>query len=139
MMSSLKWKLALGFLLVFFAGVATGSFVWKWHRHPWGPRPANVLAEHINERLRHELGLSAEQSAKIAPIVEQSAKKLEAIRVESARRVRQTFAETNLQISPKLTPEQRKKLADMEERHRRLREHHGGFSESPPPPPEEGP
>lgn len=136
MSAGLKWKLAVGFLLVFLAGVTTGSFAWKWHRHAWGSPRSGALAQHMNERLRDELGLTPAQSAKIAPIVEENAKKLEAIRIESARRVRQTFRETHLQISPDLTPEQRKKLAAMEEKHRRWREHHRGFSKHPPPPDE---
>jgi Spy/CpxP family protein refolding chaperone len=136
MSDGLKWKLAIGFLLVFFAGVATGSFVWKWHERPWGPPRAGALAERINDRLRHELDLTPEQSAKIAPIIEQSAKKLEAIRLESARRVHQTFTETHEQISPNLTPEQRKKLAAIEEMHRQRGRRHG-FAGPPPPPPED--
>jgi Spy/CpxP family protein refolding chaperone len=131
MMSGLKWKLAIGFLLVFLAGVATGSFVWKWQKHPWHGRRADALAEHINERLRHELDLTPAQAAKIAPIVEESAKKLETIRRESARRVRQTFTDTNLKISPELTPEQRKKLAAMDEHHRRWRHRHRGDARAP--------
>jgi Spy/CpxP family protein refolding chaperone len=138
MSTGLKWKLAVGFLLVFLAGATTGSFAWRWHKHPWGPPRSGALAQHMKERLRHELGLTPEQSAKIAPIIEQDARKLESIRVESARRVRQTFTEMHLQISPELTPEQRKKLADMEERHRRRRERHRGFLR-PPPVPEESP
>ena len=39
--------------------------------------------------------------------------------METGRRVRQTFIETHQEISPHLTPEQRTKLAAMEERHRR--------------------
>jgi Spy/CpxP family protein refolding chaperone len=136
MSNGLKWKLAVGFLLVFFAGAATGSFAWKWHRRPWGPPQAGVLAERINDRLRHELDLTPAQSAKIAPLIEQSAKKLETIRRESARRVRQTLAETHQQISPELTPEQRKKLAAIEEKHRRHQGRHHGF---PGPQPEESP
>jgi Spy/CpxP family protein refolding chaperone len=140
MSTGLKWKLTVGFLLVFLAGVTTGSVAWNWHRHAWllDHSRSDALAARMNERLRHELGLTSEQSAKIAPIIEQSARKLQTIRVESARRVRQTFAETHLQISPELTPDQRKKLAAMEERHRRRREHHRGFLR-PPPTPEESP
>lgn len=137
MSNGLKWKLVVGFLLVFLAGIATGSFVWKWHERPWPPR-AGALAERINDRLRHELNLTPEQSAKIAPIIEQSAKKLETIRLESARRVHQTFTETHLQISPNLTPEQRKKLAELQEKHRSGWDHHRGLFR-PPPPPEESP
>ena len=136
MSTGLKWKLAVGFLLVFLAGATTGSFAWRWHRHPWGPPGSDALAQHMNERLRHELGLTPEQSAKIAPIIEQDARKLQTIRVESGRRVRQIFTEMHLQISPELTPEQRKKLADMEERHRRRERHRGFFR---PPPPEQSP
>lgn len=139
MSAALKWKLALGFFLVFLAGVATGSFAWKWHKRHWSSPPPSAFAQHMSERLRRKLDLTPEQSAKIAPIVEKSAGQLEAIRVESARRVRQTFTEMHLQMSPELTPAQRKKLAAMEERHRRWRGHHRGFREPPPPPPEESP
>ncbi len=138
MSAGLKWKLAVGFFLVFLAGVATGSFGWKWHERHWSPPSPPAFAQHVNERLRRELDLTSEQSAKIAPIVEQSAGKLEAIRVESGRRVRQTFTEMHLQILPQLTPEQRKKLAAIEEEHRRRRSHHPNFR-GPPPPPEESP
>jgi Spy/CpxP family protein refolding chaperone len=140
MSTGLKWKLAVGFLLVFLAGVTTGSVAWNWHRHArfFDHSRSGPLADRMNERLRHELGLTSEQSAKIAPMIEQSAKKLETIRRESARRVRQTLTETHLQISPDLTPEQRKKLAAIEEKHRRRGDRHRGFSK-PPPPPEESP
>lgn len=138
MSKSLKWKLAVGFLLVFFAGVTTGSVAWNWHRHArfLDNTRSGALAQRMNERLRHELSLTPDQSAKIAPIIEQSAKKLETIRVESARRVRQTLTETHLQISPDLTPEQRTKLATIQEKHRRWQGRHRRFLR---PPPEESP
>ena len=138
MSTGLKWKLAVGFFLVFLAGVTTGSVAWNWHRHAWSldHSRSGALADRMNARLRHELGLTSEQSAKIAPIIEQSAKKLETIRRESARRVRQTLTETHLQISPDLTPEQRTKLATIEEEHRRRQGRHRGFSRLPPPPEE---
>lgn len=139
MSPGLKWKLALGFFLVFLAGVASGSFAWKWHQRHWSSPPPSEFARHMNERMRRKLDLTPEQSAKIAPIIEQSATKLEAIRVESGQRVRQTFTEMHQRISPQLTPEQRKKLATMEERHRQWRGRHRDFHEPPPPPPEESP
>lgn len=138
MSAGLKWKLAVGFLLVFLAGIATGSFAWKWHKRSWGPPQSGALAQRINERLRYQLELTPEQAAKIAPIIEESAKKLETIRLESARRVHQTLTETHVQISPNLTPEQRKKLAAIEERHRKRQGRHHAFS-GPPPPPEDSP
>ncbi len=140
MSTGLKWNLAVGFLLVFLAGVTTGTVAWHWHRPAWSLEHSRsgAIAHRMNERLRHELGLTPEQSSKIAPIIDQSAKKLQTIRMESAHRVRQTLTEAHLQISPDLTPEQRTKLAAIEEKHRHRRDRRRGFS-NPPPAPEESP
>jgi Spy/CpxP family protein refolding chaperone len=137
MSTALKWKLTTGFFLVFVAGATMGALAWSWHaRHLFlGPPRSGALAHRMSERLQTQLALTPEQSAKIAPIIEQSANKLETIRIETARRVRQTLTETNLQISPELTPEQRSKLSKMEQRHRG-RARHRGF---PPLRPEESP
>jgi Spy/CpxP family protein refolding chaperone len=136
MNASLKWKLALGFLLVFLAGVTVGFFVSARYGRPFhfGPREG-ALAQRMMERLRSELALTPEQTARIKPIIEQNAAKLESIRGETGRRVREIFKQTHEEISPQLTPEQQKKLVAMEERHRRRRERHRGFR--PPPPPEQ--
>ena len=138
MSSALKWKLALGFFLVFLAGATVGSLVGNWHRRPLhlGPPRSGAVAKRMTEHLRTKLELTPEQLAKIKPIIEQNANKLETIRVETAQRVRQTFRETDLQISPELTPQQRSKLAAMEERHWRRHERRRGFRkpELPPPP-----
>lgn len=135
MSAALKWKLALGFFLVFLAGATVGSLAGNWHRRPFpfGPQRSGELARRMTERLRTELGLTPEQTAKIAPVIEKNAAKLETIRSDTARRVRQTLTETNLQISPELTSEQRTKLAAMEERHRRRQERRRGFRRPPPP------
>jgi Spy/CpxP family protein refolding chaperone len=127
MSTALKWKLAAGFFLVFLAGATMGALVWSWHERQFflGPPRSGALAHRMSERLRTQLALTPEQSAKIAPIVEQSASKLETIRVETASRVRQTLTEANLQISPELTPEQRTKLSKIEERHRGRARHRG--------------
>jgi Spy/CpxP family protein refolding chaperone len=137
MSTALKWKLAAGFFLVFLAGATMGALAWSWHERQLflGPPRSGALVHRIGERLRTQLALTPEQSAKIAPIIEQSASKLETIRIETARRVRQTLTEANLQISPELTPEQRTKLSKMEQKHRG-RARHRGF---PPSPPEESP
>ena len=120
MSSALKWKLALGFFLVFLAGATVGSLIANW-RHSFHFRSAHAdeIAQRMTQRFRTELSLTPEQMAKITPIIQENARKLETIRMETGRRVRQTFVETHQQISPHLTPEQCTKLAAMEERHRR--------------------
>ena len=136
MSSALKWKLALGFFLVFLAGATVGSLAGNWGRHSFHFRSAHAgeIAQRMTERFRTELSLTPEQTAKIAPIIEANARKLEAIRMETGRRVRQTFVETHQEISPHLTPEQRTKLAAMEERHRRREgRRHRDFREAPSP------
>ena len=63
---------------------------------------------------------------------------LEAIRVETAQRVRAAMDESERQISPELTPEQQKKLEQLKLEHHRILMHHG-FNppppDGPPPPP----
>ncbi len=141
MTTALKWKLAGGFLLVFLAGAVMGSLAGNWLGHGlfFGPPRRGALAQHMSERLRNELNLTSEQSAKIAPIIKQAASKLEAIRTDAGHRVHQTLTETNLQISPELTPEQRTKLAALEERHRKRQGRHRGFRNARPPEPPPNP
>jgi Spy/CpxP family protein refolding chaperone len=141
MSAALKWKLALGFFLVFLAGATIGSLAGNWHRRPFalGPNKSDALANRMTERLRNQLSLTPEQTAKIAPIIERQAGKLQTIRVETAHRVRQTLLETHLQISPELTPEQRTKLAALEERARGRQARRRAFAKPPPPSPQQSP
>jgi Spy/CpxP family protein refolding chaperone len=121
---ALKWKLIVGFVIVFLAGAMTGIFVSaSFARHFFfRPDPA-AMRERMRHRLRTELSLSDEQLAKISPIIDQTAAQLEEIRADTGRRVHQAFAEANREIAAELTPEQRAKLQKMEARHRR-RFHH---------------
>ena len=138
MNSALKWKLAFAFLLVFVAGVTTGGLLSTLHvrRHFLGPPHSGAVGDRMREHLRRALDLTPEQAAKIAPIVDATSAKLEAIRVETAQRVRNAMEESERQISPELTPEQQKKLQNMKREHQRILMHHG-FMPAPPPPPED--
>lgn len=135
MNSALKWKLALACLLVFVAGAATGTFFGFHHlRHHviLGPPHSGDVPGRMREHLRRELGLTAEQEAKIAPIVDATGAKLETIRVETAERVRTVMEESKMQVAPFLTAEQQKKLEKLEAQHRKMMIHHG-FEPAPPP------
>jgi Spy/CpxP family protein refolding chaperone len=137
MNSSLKWKLAFAFLLVFVAGVVTGTLAGAIHARRMfviGPPHTGELAEHMREHLRRELNLTDEQVAQVAPTIDATVAKLEAIRTETAQRVHQAMEESHNELAPRLTAEQQKKLAALEQEHRRQFRHHGGLMHGGPPP-----
>ncbi|CAN5251850.1 hypothetical protein BH20VER2_BH20VER2_09970 [soil metagenome] len=124
MTAKLKWLFALGFVLVFIAGVATGVFAGAWrakHHHVTrhqGPPPR--MTERMIERFERELHLTPEQVAQTRPIFEDTARKLSAIREETGRRVAATLEESHQQMAPHLTPEQQEQLKEMKLRHRHI-------------------
>ena len=116
MSTALKWKLVAGFVLVFIAGGMTGSLLYSARtRH----LRSSTLAQRMGQHLQSELGLTPDQFAKLSPIINQTASSLEAIRIETGRRVRQTMAAADRQMAPFLTPEQQAKLTTVEQKRRR--------------------
>jgi Spy/CpxP family protein refolding chaperone len=123
----LKWKLITGFLLVFVAGGITGMALGGLYaRHLFFEfhRPGRV-GDRMKERLRTELSLTPEQVAKVSPIVDKTAAQLQEIRRDTGRRVHEIMAQAHKEIAVNLTDEQRRKLQQIEERHRRGWRHHG--------------
>jgi Spy/CpxP family protein refolding chaperone len=118
---ALQWKLIAGFILAFVAGGITGAFLGGLYaRHLFFEfhRPEQIGAQ-MKERLRVELNLTPEQVGKISPIIDKTAVQLRDIRRETGRRVHETIAEAHRQMAANLTDEQRQKLQQIEERHRR--------------------
>jgi Spy/CpxP family protein refolding chaperone len=137
MNQALKWKLIAGFLLVFVAGGISGAFLGGlYSRHLFFEfhRPEQIGAR-MKERLRTELNLTPEQLAKISPIIDKTAAQLRDIRRETARRVHETMAEAHQQMATSLTEEQRQKLQQIQERHRRWRHHRFPHEFTPEPSP----
>src|SRR5438874_12837397 len=120
---ALKWKLIAGFVLVFVAGGITGAAVGGVYaqRHFFALHHPERIGERMKERLRSELNLTPEQVTKISPIIDKTAVQLRQIRRETGRRVHETIAEAHRQMAANLTDEQRQKLQQIEERHRRWR------------------
>ena len=121
MSSSLKWRLVLGFALVFIAGVAAGSFLGaaRAHQGRAGGARHHLLAERMRNRIQTQLNLTPEQIEKAGPIFDKAARDLEQVRTDTARRVRDIMAEADHDLTPELTAEQRTKLEAMETSHRR--------------------
>ena len=137
MNSSLRWKLAIAFVIVFGAGIATGAMFGAFHfrRHfGLGPPHSGEVSGLMREHLRRALDLSSEQERKIKPIVDSTTAKLEAIRVETAARVHTVMQDSKRDIAPMLSPEQQKKLDALEREHHKIMMHHG-FGPGPHPPP----
>src|SRR5438132_12866365 len=136
MNQALKWKLIVGFILVFVAGGISGAFLGGLYaRHLFfGFHHPEQIGARMKERLRTELNLTPEQLAKISPIIDKTAVQLREIRRDTARRVHETIAEAHRQMAANLTDEQRQKLQQLEERHRRWHHHrlpHEFSAESP--------
>ena len=131
----LQWKLIAGFLLVFVAGGITGAFVGGLYarHHFFQLHHPELIGARMKERLRGELNLTPEQLAKISPIIDKTAVQLRDIRRDTARRVHETMAEAHRKMAANLTDEQRQKLQQIQERHRRWRHHrsHEFPAESP--------
>ena len=137
MNGALKWKLVAGFVLVFLAGgIAGAALGGLYARHLFFEfhRPGRV-GDRMKERLRAELRLTPEQVAKVSPIVDKTAAQLQEIRRDTGRRVHDIMAEAHKEIAANLTDEQRLKLQQIEERHRRWHPHHGPHEFGPESPP----
>ena len=122
---ALQWKLIAGFILVFVAGGISGAFLGGLYvqHHFFQLHHPQLIGARMKERLRAELNLTPEQVAKISPIIDKAAVQLREIRRDTARRVHETIAEAHGQMAVNLTDEQRQKLQQIEERHRRWRHH----------------
>jgi len=135
MNGALRWKLVAGFVLVFVAGGIAGAALGGFYaRHLLfeSHRPGRV-GDRMKERLRTELRLTPEQMAKISPIVDKTAVQLRQIRRDTGRRVHEIMMEAHQEIATNLTDEQRQKLQQIEEHHRRWRHHHGLHESAPQP------
>jgi Spy/CpxP family protein refolding chaperone len=128
---ALQWKLIAGFILVFVAGGISGAFLGGLYarHHFFRLHHPQLIGARMKERLRADLNLTPEQIAKISPIIDKAAVQLREIRRDTARRVHETIGEAHRQMRVNLTDEQRQKLQQIEERHRRWR--HRRFHEAP--------
>jgi Spy/CpxP family protein refolding chaperone len=134
MNGALKWKLIAGFFLVFLAGGMTGAFVGASHaRHLFQFHHPGLIGARMKERLQRELNLTPEQVAKISPIIDKTAGQLREIRHDTGRRVHEVMTGAHREMAANLTDEQRQKLQQIEDRHRRWHRARGPHAFTPEP------
>ena len=120
MTRALMWRLAVGVLVVFAAGVATGMFVGARKAHDvFGFKHHHRMDEHLRDRLARRLQLTPEQVEKLSPIIDDTSKRLHEIRRESGKLVAETLQQAHTAMAPHLTPEQRELAEQMKTHHKR--------------------
>lgn len=112
-----RLKLWVGLLVLFGAGVATGSVgtslyadAERVHRGERGPAAQH---ERIMKRLTQGLSLTARQQLEIEPIVSRAHVAILDLRFSHQREIEQILSEGMADIKEKLTPEQQSELEEM--------------------------
>ncbi len=110
-----KFKSWLALALIFLAGAASGAALMfvlgpPFHRPP-GP---GQMAHHMMVGLTRELGLTADQQAKIEPIVNDTAKQIHEEHTQEVGRISQIIKAANDQMTPILNPDQQAHLLKLE-------------------------
>lgn len=143
------WKVILAFTGIFLAGILVGGLVTlRWGRNivQRGPM-GDQFAPRMLERLTNDLQLTADQQAKIKPIIEERTAELRQLRRTTQKATANVLEHMQSDIAAQLTPEQkakfevelkkqREKLRHfMEERAKRMKERseRGGPDSGPPP------
>ena len=111
---SSKVKSWLLLTVIFIMGIVTGSTLTiglaSYFLHPGAQQMKNLWMMHLNMRLN----LSADQQAKIEPVVNEADNQIQSLHHDEVERSSQIIKTANEQIAAFLTPEQRVELQKME-------------------------
>src|SRR6266487_3119140 len=99
-------------ILIAAGAIAVGGFVMiQAQPGPGGHRHGKRF---MLERLTKELNLTSEQQTKVQPIIDQAKPQIAAIHHEAMQKIKGVMDSTMSQIRPLLTPDQQKKLDDIQ-------------------------
>jgi Spy/CpxP family protein refolding chaperone len=134
MSSQLKPWLVL--TVIFIVGIVTGSaLTFSLASHFMRPPGEQQMKRHWMAHLTEQLNLTADQQAKIEPIVADATTRIQSMHHDEVERDSQIFKSANDQISALLTPEQKVELQKMEsEREKMFSGHmrpHGSLHNGP--------
>lgn len=119
------------------AALSLGSIVAIAHPDPGGAGGPHHRGEWGNplEHLTKELNLTADQQAKLSPILDQAKPQIQQIHRDAMEKTRAVMENTTAQIRPLLTPEQQQKLDAIkkahEDMHNAMKEMHEAKSQQP--------
>ena len=120
------WKPILAALVIFAAGVVTGGLTVQIRQPRPAPNPAGnaparkvpvmpreAQVRELSRRMQAELDLAPEQRDRIEALVRDSQERMKAVRDEVGKKIGEEFREMRLKIRSELTPDQRKKFAEI--------------------------
>jgi Spy/CpxP family protein refolding chaperone len=123
------WKPILAALVIFAAGVVTGGLTVQ-IRHPRPapnpggnvptkkvPMPREAQLRELSRRMQAELDLAPEQRDRIEAIVRGSQERMKTVREEVGKKIGEEFREMRQRIRSELTPDQRRKFAEIMKQH----------------------
>ncbi len=122
-----KWKLFVGLILVFLVGVAAGSlgdrFLHKQRFERMRKDPATRKAFFL-KKLSRKLNLTEGQKRTFEPILDQVAKKSQEHRMRERAQMKEIITDGFSQMRRHLTPDQQKKLDELQNKARRFMKRH---------------
>jgi len=124
------WKPILAALVIFAAGVVTGGLTVQIRQPRPAPNPGGnapikkvpampreAQLRELSHRMQAELDLAPEQRDRIEAIVRDSQERMKAVRDEVGKKIGEEFREMRQKIRSELTPDQRKKFAEIMKQH----------------------
>jgi periplasmic protein CpxP/Spy len=121
--------LSLGTLATVHAEDPAAASPHRMHRHGhgemWKHHHGNPL-----DRLTSDLNLTADQQAKVQPIIDQTKPQIKAIHQEAMDKMKTVMENAMTQIRPLLTPAQQAKLDAIKKAHEEMRDAHQAMREA---------
>ena len=122
------WKPILAALVIFAAGVVTGGLTVKLRQprlpHPGSGQvkktaglPREAQLRELSRRMQAELDLTHEQRGRIEAMIRESQERMKALRDDVGQKMNEELRELRQKIRGELTPEQRKKFAEIMKQH----------------------
>ncbi len=115
-----KRKVILYLAIIFVAGGISGAVIGWGSAREARSRPPTMghMCDHMRKRLQSHLNLSPDQLQKIEPILQKTAKQMEAIHRKTIDEIERLLQQSNAEIAKELNPDQIVKLEELDKERR---------------------